>query len=390
LRHFLFRGLLMKLSRFAILVFVLLLIVGATGCSLFGDKDKQESPAKIRETLEVPPDLARPQTGDLATGLPSNTAVYSTYSAKAPDTNKAPETPAPQSTVAPTPVPETKPENKTGVKLERDGAQRWLVVQDTPDHVAARVRRYLASQNMKLAIDDPKSGIFETEWEDRKVNLGSNAFTRILSAMQSTGFRDKYRIRIEAGREAGTSEVYVSQQGLEEVLTSAAGGVGGGPESAWQPRATDVQAETQMLSGIMTALGASDQQAKDQLGNAVAGGGATKAKDNLLLPQQDLDQAWRRVGQALDRSNFVIEDRDRHLGIYYVFDRAAAGAAKQGSLFGGWLKFGENTETIEDRLQVVLKTVEGGTSVKILNVKGERTESKNGEQLLDYLQKQLQ
>jgi outer membrane protein assembly factor BamC len=380
----------MKLSRFAIFVFVLLLVVGATGCSLFGEKDKQESPAKIRETLEVPPDLARPQSGDLATGLPSNAAVYSTYSAKATDTNKVAETPAPASAATLTPVSEAKPENKTGVKLERDGAQRWLVVQDTPDHVAARVRRYLASQNLKLAIDDPKSGIFETEWENRKVNLGTSAFSRILSAMQSTGLRDKYRIRIEAGREAGTSEVYVSQQGLEEVLTNAAGGVGGGPESAWQPRATDVQAETQMLAGIMTALGASEQQAKDQLGNAVAGVGATKTKDSLLLPQQDLDQAWRRVGQALDRSNFVIEDRDRHLGIYYVFDRSAAGAAKQGSLLGGWLKFGENSEAIEDRFQVVLKAVEGGTNVKVLNVKGEKTDSKNGAQLIDYLQKQLQ
>jgi outer membrane protein assembly factor BamC len=368
-------------------VVIVLLVVGATGCSLFGEKgEKAESQAKIRETLELPPDLARPQSTDLTTGVPSGTAVYSTYNSKTPDSNPAPEAAKPEGAVATVSAPETK----AGVKLQRDGQVRWLEVQEAPKQVAPRVRRYLLSQNMKLAVDDPKTGIFETEWQERKVDLGGSIFTRMLSSMQSTGLRDKYRIRIEAGRVTGTSEVYVSHQGLEEVSTSAAGGVGGGPESVWQPRATDVQAESEMLAGIMTALGLSTQQAQGEVGKAVASEGAVKAKDSLLLPHQDLDQAWRRVGQALDRSNFVIEDRDRHLGIYYVFDRSAAGAAKTGSPFGGWLKFGENTEMVEDRLQVVLKAVEGGTSVQVLNVKGERTDSKNGERLLDYLQKQLQ
>jgi outer membrane protein assembly factor BamC len=379
----------MRLFRFAIFVFVLLLVVGATGCSLFGEKgEKSESPAKIRETLEVPPDLARPQSADLTTGVPSGTAVYSTYNSKTADSNPAPEAAKPESAVATAPATETK--TNTGVKLQRDGQVRWLEVQDVPKQVAPRVRRYLLSQNMKLAVDDPKAGIFETEWQERKADRGSNALTRMLSSLQSTGLRDKYRIRIEVGRVDGTSEVYVSHQGLEEVSTSAAGGVGGGPESTWQPRATDVQAEAEMLAGIMTALGLSTQQAQAEVGKTAASEGAVKTKDSLLLPHQNMDQAWRRVGQLLDRSNFVIEDRDRHLGTYYVLDRSAAGAAKQSGLFGGWLKFGENTETVEDRLQVVLKTVEGGTSVQVLNVKGERTDSKNGERLLDYLQKQLQ
>jgi outer membrane protein assembly factor BamC len=375
----------MKLFPFSMLL--LLSVVGVSGCSLFGDK--QESPTKLREILDLPPDLARPQSADLTTGLPTGTAIFSTYSGKAPETGKAPEAAPAQGVAMAAPASAAAPASPAGIKLERDGALRWLVVQDTPDQVAARVRRYLASQNLKLAVDDPKSGLFETAWAERKVNLGESAFSRILSSMQSTGLRDKYRIRIEAGRVAGSSEVYVSHQGQEEVLTSAAGGVGGGPESGWQPRATDVQAESQMLAGIMTALGASEQAAKEQVGKVATGSGAVKDKDSLLLPLQDMDQAWRRVGQALDRSSFVIEDRDRHLGIYYVYDKSNAGA-KRNSLFGGLLILGENTEVYEDRFQVVLKAVEGGTSLQVLDVKGQRTESKNGEQLFVYLQKQLQ
>jgi outer membrane protein assembly factor BamC len=355
------------MKSFLLSVMVLLLAVGVSGCSLSGEKP--ESQRKLREALEVPPDLARPRGADPASGLPSGTAVYSTYS------SKTPESPQPEGVQAPPPV------SKTGVKLERDGSQRWLVVQDAPDRVLARVRSHLAGRNMGLAIDDPKSGIFETEWKERKINLGKNILTRMLSSLRSTGLRDKFRIRIEAGRAAGTSEVYVSHQGLEEIVI----GENSGPTTIWQPRATDREAEAQLLAALMTSFGLSEQEAKDQAGQAVAGN-TLKVKDGLLLQQQDLDRAWRRVGQALDRSGFVIEDRDRHLGIYYIYDRPVAGAAKKSS----WLTFGENKEVHEDRFQIVLKVVEGGTSMKVLNVKGERTESKNGDRLFEYLQQQLQ
>jgi outer membrane protein assembly factor BamC len=365
-RHLLFRGLLMK--SFLLSVMVLLLAVGVSGCSLSGEKP--ESQRKLREALEVPPDLARPQGADPASGLPSGTAVYSTYSSKTPESPQQP-----QGVQAPAPV------SKTGVNLERDGSQRWLVVQDAPDRVLARVRSHLVGRKMDLAIDDPKSGIFETEWKERKINLGANTLTRMLSSMQSTGLRDKFRIRIEPGRVAGTSEIYVSHLGLEEVVI----GESSGPATTWQPRATDMEAEAQLLSALMTSFGLSEQEAAGQAGQTVAGS-ALKVKDGLLLQQQDLDRAWRRVGQALDRSGFVIEDRDRHLGIYYVYDRPVADTAKKSS----WLTFGENKEVHEDRFQVVLKAVEGGTSMKVLNVKGERTESKNGDRLFEYLQQQLQ
>jgi outer membrane protein assembly factor BamC len=33
---------------------------------------------------------------------------------------------------------------------------------------------------------------------------------------------------------------------------------------------------------------------------------------------EGFDRAWRRVGLALDRTNFTVEDRDRAKGIYFV------------------------------------------------------------------------
>lgn len=353
-----------------------LLMLGLSSCALFGDKP-ENSPARLRAALEVPPDLARPASDDLAAVPPGGAAAYSDYAVKTPAAVGAA---APANGTATPAVPAS-----SSVRLERDGIQRWLVVQAAPDRVMERVRSHLASRNMDLAVDDPKLGIFETEWKERKINLGTNALTRMLSSMQSTGLRDKFRIRIEPGRAAGTSEVYVSHQGLEEVVT---GNNIGGPGSTWQPRATDLQAEAELLSALMTSFGMSEQEARDQVGKVVPGS-ARKVKDGLLLPQQDMDTAWRRVGQALDRSGFAIEDRDRDRSVYYVHDRSAA-TAKKSSLFGGWLSVGERAEVHEERFQVVLKAAEGGIGMQVLSVKGERTESKNGMRLLEYLQQQLQ
>jgi len=45
------------------------------------------------------------------------------------------------------------------------------------------------------------------------------------------------------------------------------------------------------------------------------------------------DRAWRRVGLALDRVGFTVEDRDRSKGLYYVryLDPDIDGKGKSGS-----------------------------------------------------------
>ena len=45
---------------------------------------------------------------------------------------------------------------------------------------------------------------------------------------------------------------------------------------------------------------------------ALAGAGAALEVD------EPFDRAWRRVGLALDRSGFTVEDRDRTAGLYFV------------------------------------------------------------------------
>ena len=96
----------------------------------------------------------------------------------------------------------------------------------------------------------------------------------------------------------------------------------GKTETRWQPRPPDPELEAEMLRRLMVRLGAQEARAKtliaaDQpaerakLSRAADGSGA-------LVLEEPFDRAWRRVGLALDRIGFTVEDRDRSQGLYYV------------------------------------------------------------------------
>lgn len=361
------------------------IVAGLNGCAWLGINKNDNTPAKQREALEVPPDLARPAGDDLATVPAEGAATFSKLATKTPTENAAP--------AASAGVNQTQASTNKPARLERDGALRWLVVQGDPERVWVKAREYFLLNNLKLNVEDPKAGILESDWVERPANIGSGFFGNVLSRIHSTGLRDKIRVRIERGRAAGTSEIYVAHQGLEEVVTS-----GGGDQTvrtAWQPRAADSEMEADILAKLLGHFGVDESQAKTQVAAANAER-VPLVKGELILAQDDLDAAWRRVGLAMDRSGVIIEDRDRSAGIYYVRYLDSKQAGKRRGVFS-WL-FSDSDkgagpdakeELPKDRFQVRLKAQTTGTSVAVFDVKGEPDTSSSGQQLLSVLQQQL-
>lgn len=355
------------------------------GCAWLGINKNDNVPAKQREALEVPPDLARPAGDDLATVPAEGAATFSKYAAKTPTENPA--------LAAPTSVEGSPPSINKPARLERDGSLRWLVVQGDPERVWVKARDYFLLNNLKLSVEDPKAGILESDWIERPANIGSGFFGNLLSKLHSTGLRDKIRVRIERGRVVGTSEIYVAHKGLEEVIAS--GGGSNVIQTAWQPRAADPEMEAEILAKLLTHFGLDESQAKTQVAAANAER-VPLVKGELILAQDDLDAAWRRVGLALDRSGVITEDRDRSAGIYYVRYLDSKQAAKRSGVFS-WLLSDSNKgagsdakeELPKDRFQVRLKALTTGTSVAVFDVKGEPDTSSAGQQLLSVLQQQL-
>ena len=144
--------------------------------------------------------------------------------------------------------------------------------------------------------------------------------------MYSYPRRDKYRTRLEKGVEPGTTEIFVSNRNVVEVMTSHAGlhqvaarPVGPRPRSRDAP-SPDGEDRRRRHEGHDRFGGAArpprrhaGRAAQDQRNAVLQNNGA-----GPLVVNDSFDRAWRRVGLALDRVGFTVEDRDRSKGLFYV------------------------------------------------------------------------
>lgn len=320
-----------------------------------------ESPVKMRERLEIPPDLSRATTSDLSS-LPTSNA----------NAKVAASRPQPAARAADMQTIGVRPTGSQA-RVEREGTQRWLVVHAPPEQVWDILRDYLHRNKGGINIENAKLGYLETEWVEQRYNLGESALARALASLHSTGLRDKFRVRIEPGREPGTTEVMASHIGLEEIVL---GTNYNGPSTIWQPRKTDPVLEADLLDRFLIALGSVDpttrpvRKAESTQQQIVR---AARPKGPLVLAGETNDSAWRKVSQALDRAGVQIEDRDRGSGLLFVrYQEQDVKQEKTGIttwLFGNRKK-SSNVDDGQDRYQVLVKTDKNGAVVTVLNVEG--------------------
>lgn len=343
------------------------------GCSsldgLFGgSKVDYRSQSQKTAPLDVPPDLtqlARDGRFRTATGTVSATGMEARTSAGVPGTGTATSM-----QVAPTAL--------GNVRVERDGLQRWLSVPLPPEQVWPAVKSFWTERGFTFEVDNPQTGVLETAWKEDRTRIPEDfirrTIGRVFDALYSTGQRDRYRVRLE--RTTTGTEVYISHRGMEEVYTSSLR-----DNTTWRARPSDPQLEAEMLASLMVSLGVKEDAARASVAQAsaaakappvpakAAGGVAAAASATSLVVDDDFDRAWRRVGLALDRSGFSVEDRDRAAGLYFVryVDPALAGK-EEPSFLSSW--FGKGEKAAVQRLRVVLKTEGGKTQVTIQNSQG--------------------
>ena len=99
------------------------------------------------------------------------------------------------------------------------------------------------------------------------------------------------------------------------------------------------------------------------------------------------DRAWRRVGLALDRSGFTVEDRDRAQGLYFVryVDPALAGREQPG-FFSRLFSFGRKDEGSGlARYRVSVKGEGERSTVTVLNSQGVPESGEAGKRIIGLL-----
>jgi outer membrane protein assembly factor BamC len=335
----------------------------SSGCSLL-EEDKIDYRSVGKGTsLEVPPDLVQ-LSRDNRYNIPGATATASGFEAGKTTT----------------PVTGTAPIVIGDVKIERAGNQRWLVINRPPEKVWTQLRDFWTENGFLLTTDDQNVGILETDWAENRAKLPQDIIRatlgKLLDSVYSTGERDKFRTRVER-TSSGATEIYVSHRGMVEKYQSGNSG-----STVWTPRAADSELEAEFLRRLMVKVGVSEEQSKKVLASAPIQQTSKIVDQNgldVIQIEEAFDRAWRRVGLALDRTGFTVEDRDRANGVYFVRYVALNPDKKEPGFFGKLFGSEANVPVLKYRV-AVKSSGATQTLVSVLNDKGaaaSATDSKN-------------
>ncbi len=356
---------------------VLSLLVAACGTISERNKIDYKSAGRL-PPLEVPPDLAAPKADDRY-GVPeSSVATYSSFSRESGSKSLAPAQLLAQ---------------HEGMRVDRADTQRWLIVRADPEALWEPIREFWQGIGFLIAREVPEAGMMETDWAENRAKIPQSPIRSLiglaLDNVYSYPERDKFRTRIERGQEPGTSEIFITHRGMYEVLTAE----GRDRESTmWQARPSDPELEAEMLYRLMARLGAKEDEIKEAQNSSPPSPRAELSKAGNKVSGLHLvdsfDRAWRRVGLALDRVGFTVEDRDRSRGLYYVryadpdVETKKSGLAK--------LAFWRGKAVPKDaQFQISVQEIDPGSEVTILNASGDLEDSSTASRILALLQEEL-
>jgi outer membrane protein assembly factor BamC len=391
-------------SRFAALVLAGGLAAGCSSPSPTQVDYRSDSKSK-QASLAVPPNLLE-ETSDQRS-LPPLGGQASLSSLR--EVKKA----APSDTAVVPPV--------AGMHIQRDGTASWLVIDGkTPDQVWPQVRRFWQEQGFLLVVDQRDKHVMETDWNETRPDVNQGLIRNTLSKAMGNSYvaaeRNKYRTRLDAAPNGGTY-VFVSQKGMREALEGVHNDT-----STWQPKPNDPALETEYLKRLMATLARADSRGAGQLGEeppedaGTAKAGKAKndaaaiAAQNAAFSAQSskreqaansepatsevtiddsYDNAWIRVGIALDRSNFTVDDKDRTRGLYYIryVDPKDLSSDKQGF----WSQvFHGKKEKIPKQYRVNVRAMtQTETRVAVVDDKGNIDSTPQAQEIMGLLTDQL-
>lgn len=306
-------------------VALLATVVSACDSIPFIDTSSDYKGAGRAKPLEVPPDLTSVNSSD-AYSVPGGTTTYNTYNQGQDGQEAGVEKVLPTS---------------EGVRMEKAGAQRWLVVNAPAEKIWPVVREFWIDQGFAVRVENADTGVMETEWieadaikakEDKK-NIGEK-FDQWLDKLSGLADRRKFRTRLERGEKEGSTEIYMTHRTVggapddgKNVVKTQLGEIDTGyrldsSKPLTKAEENDADLDAELLRRLMVKLGVAEKRAQEIVANPVSEKRADVVKEadsSVTLNLNDpFDRGWRRVGLALDRIGFVIEDKDRSNGLFYV------------------------------------------------------------------------
>ncbi|MFM0072092.1 outer membrane protein assembly factor BamC [Paraburkholderia sediminicola] len=314
----------------------------------------------------------------------------------------------------------------TGMHIQRDGTESWLVIDNkAPEQTWAPIRRFWQEQGFLLVVDQRDKGVMETDWNETHASINEGLIRDTLSKAMGNSYvsseRNKYRTRLETAPNGGTY-VFISQKGMREAVSGT-----NNESTKWEAKPNDPGLEQEYLKRLMAALALADSRTTQSAQltpagaqtapNAATAGAksaaaATAAQNVALSAQQPMpddpanttaaqfssteltlsepyDRAWLRVGLALDRSNFTVDDRDASRGLYFVryVDPKDLTSAEQG--FWSQVFHGKKEKVAKQYLVNVRAVTPDQTRVAVVDDKGGIDQSPQAKQIMGLMVDQL-
>jgi outer membrane protein assembly factor BamC len=378
-------------SQFAKLALVVAISSALIACDSMPDLDDTFAGRKVDykkqsrdvDTLEIPPDLTSASYDEMMVVPDINiggNASYQDY-AKERQGNRVV-------------VDKVLPEQNNIELVREEEDVRYLVINGTKAQAWEKMREFWLNSGMLIKRENPNTGILETEWSENRADIPQDfirtALSTVLESFYSAGTRDKYRVRIESGEQAGKINLYLTHYGMEEVIENETT-----ERTIWRSRPRDPELEAEMLGRMMVYMGVEEQKAKALLARS-----ATKKIDRAtisrnaqgnsrLVVKETFPRTWRRTGVALDRISFVVEDRSREEGIYFVQYNDPLAEENDDGFFSG-LKFWKDKVAIDQsKYQIKLFSRGDDTVILVLDSNGQPDTSKTSYRILNLLFEQL-
>ncbi|VAX12453.1 hypothetical protein MNBD_GAMMA24-158 [hydrothermal vent metagenome] len=349
------------------LVMLSLIMMACSTSSYKGDYDTQGENGK---PLEVPPDLVLPK-GDDSLKIPSiaaeqtSIASYEKKGAKNRDGSLT--------------------SNTAGVRMQRDGAIRWLEFDAPAETIWSQLESFFKSLGFKIVHEDKKLGMMETDWQDNRVELPNDWFSTIFNSFSSAGLKDRYIARLE--RDGNKTLLFISQQGLREKHIEDSSS--DADDTYWEYRDSDPGLEREMLMRFLIFKGIKKSEAKAiTTKKEISHARLVEKGNNLYLKVSEIfPRTWRRVGLAMDRMGIHVDDRNRSAGVYYF----SLSKEFRDQLDKSWFEdmFGTDAEGNNNTFILKLDRQDNVVQISVRSRGGKLIKSKLSRLILTKLQKYL-
>lgn len=283
-----------------------------SGCSAilgdnnpFRDRSNDYLQAQAIDVIAIPEDLDREALGQLY---------------PVPSAEETPDYQLDDEFVVPRIDPNLEQANTSGVKIQRLGADSWILTSSAPSETWPRIRNFLTNFGLPTEFANASTGTIDTGW----VELND-----------APGSVHQFRIKLEQGVQLNTTEIIIQHR---EFISAAF------PENIpeWAEGSDDADREEWIRTNLSQALASEDiASSASLLGQEI--GAAVKV--NLETPVDDVpyivmrlsaERAWASIDYALSTESFVVLDQavDRRVVDFEFYEEPPESVSWYAALFG--------------------------------------------------------